>query len=274
MKVNDFISKLKHIESLPTTYYSVAGGSWAMWNGYSWNFDCVILIKAILWGWNGNKNHPHGGAIYGSNGVYDDNCEGIIARCKNVSTDFTNIEPGELLYMPGHVGIYIGNGNVIECTAAWGRKVLYSKVSSNGMRSKNGSVVGYWKKHGKLPYIDYSKEVVLHDPIKDANDCEVTYIVKKGDVLWKIAQKYNTSVSELARINKLDNPDLIHIGQKLIIRKESSTSIFYIVKSGDTLWKIANKYGISTQKLYNDNKNVIGSNPNLIQVGMKLTINK
>ena len=67
-----FIEKLKEVASLPTTYYSVPGGAWAKWNGWSWNFDCVILIKAILWGWNGNKNHAHGGANYGSNGVYDD----------------------------------------------------------------------------------------------------------------------------------------------------------------------------------------------------------
>ena len=35
MKVKDFISKLKEIATLPTTYYSVAGGDWAKWNGSS-----------------------------------------------------------------------------------------------------------------------------------------------------------------------------------------------------------------------------------------------
>ena len=83
MNNNAFIEKLKHIASLPTTYYSIAGGQWAEWNGNSWNFDCVILPKAILWGWNENKNASHGGAIYGSNGVYDDTTEQIIERCYN-----------------------------------------------------------------------------------------------------------------------------------------------------------------------------------------------
>lgn len=155
MKVTDFINKLKHIASLPTTYYSVAGGNWAKWNGRSWNFDCVILIKAVLWGWNENKNHAHGGAVYGSNGVYDDSADGIINRCKNVSSNFKSIQAGELLYMPGHVGIYIGNGQVIECTAAWEAKVLYSKIDSNGNRSRNGINCGRWLKHGKLPYLEY-----------------------------------------------------------------------------------------------------------------------
>lgn len=158
MTRDNFIKKLKEIAILPTTYYSVAGGNWAEWNGKSWNFDCVILIKAILWGWNGSKTASHGGAKYASNGVYDDNADQILKRCSNVSTDFTNIEVGELLWMNGHVGIYIGNGEVIECTAAWERKVLYSKVDSKGRRTRNGKQVYSWKKHGKLNYIDYGKE--------------------------------------------------------------------------------------------------------------------
>lgn len=159
MNNKQFVEKLKHIASLSTTYYSVSGGDWARWNGKSWNFDCVILIKAILWGWNENKNHAHGGAKYGSNGVYDDGTEQIIKRCSDVSSDFTKIEKGELLWMNGHVGVYIGNRQVIECTGAWERKVLYSNIGSNGARSRNGNYVGRWQKHGKLPYIKYETEV-------------------------------------------------------------------------------------------------------------------
>ena len=46
----------------------------------------------------------------------------------------------------------------------------------------------------------------------------------------------------------------------------------YIVKKGDNLSKIAKKYNTTWQKIYTDNKKVIGSNPNLIKVGMKLVI--
>ena len=159
-----FVEKLRHIASLPTIYYSVAGGDWAKWNGKSWNFDCVILVKAILWGWNENKNHPHGGAIYGSNGVYDDSTEQIINRCYNVSSDFSKIDIGELLWLDGHVGIYIGNNEVIECTAGWSGGVLYSKIGRNGERTRNGVQIYSWKKHGKLPYIEYLKEQPVIEP--------------------------------------------------------------------------------------------------------------
>ena len=155
MNSNDFIKKLKEIASLPTTYYSVSGGAWAKWNGKSWNFDCVILVKAILWGWNGNKNHAHGGANYGSNGVYDDGANQILKRCTDVSSDFSKITAGELVWLDGHVGVYIGNGQVIECTAGWESKVLYSNIDNKGRRTRNGKQIYSWKKHGKLSYIDY-----------------------------------------------------------------------------------------------------------------------
>lgn len=266
MKVNDFIKKLEHILSLKTTYYSVSGGSWAKWNGVAWNFDCVILIKAVLWGWNENKNHSHGGAVYLSNGVYDDDANNILNRCSNVSRDFSKIEVGELLWMPGHVGIYVGNGNVIECTAAWDRKVLKSQIDSTGRRSKNGSCVGYWTRHGKLNYIDYSKS--NSSSTSKADLSENTYVVKKGDTLSKIAKKYGTTIEAIVKLNNISNPDLIYVGQTLKLQG----NVTYKVKKGDTLSKIAKKYNKTWQEIYENNKTVIGSNPDLIEIGMVLKI--
>ena len=53
---------------------------------------------------------------------------------------------------------------------------------------------------------------------------------------------------------------------------ESSSDITYTVVKGDTLSEIASKYGTTWQKIYNDNKDKIGSNPNLIQPGTTLVI--
>ena len=185
MTNKDFIKKLKEIENLPTTYYSVAGGKWACWNGKSWNFDCVILVKAILWGWNGDKNHSHGGADYASNGVRDDNADQIMERCSNVTTNFGNIVPGELLWMPGHVGVYVGDGKVIECTAAWEGKVVYSDINSQGKRSRNGKTVGYWKKHGPLKYIEYVTEETNEEPTTkpESKPAELKYKEKDKIIL-------------------------------------------------------------------------------------------
>ena len=143
MTNKEFIDILKRLEKEPTVYYSVSGGDWCKWNGSAYNMDCVCMIKGILWGFNFDKNAPHGGAIYGSNGVYDDGTEQIINRCSDVSNDFSYIEPGELLHMDGHVGIYVGNRQVIECTAGWEGGVLYSTIGPNGERTRNGRQIYY-----------------------------------------------------------------------------------------------------------------------------------
>lgn len=118
-------------------------------------FDCVGLIKGILWGWNGS-NKIYGGAGYNCNGVPDVNTEGMLSKCKNISTNFKSIEIGEYLWMSGHCAIYIGNGLCVECTPIWKNGVQITAVANIGKKSGYNSRT--WTKHGKLPYITYEKE--------------------------------------------------------------------------------------------------------------------
>ena len=120
----------------------------------TFGFDCVCLIKAILWGWEGDTGHIYGGADYGSNGVPDIGTEQIIGVCHDVSTDFSEIAVGELLWMKGHVGIYIGDGLCVECTPAWKNGVQVTAVHNIGR--KEGHNGRKWTKHGKLPYVAYT----------------------------------------------------------------------------------------------------------------------
>ena len=116
-------------------------------------FDCVCLIKAILWDWKGDKDAWLGGAVYCSNGVPDFSVNGMLDLCTELSNDFSNIEVGEVLWMEGHVGIYVGDGIAVECTAAWDNCVLKSAVANIGTKFDHYS--RKWVKHGKLKYIDY-----------------------------------------------------------------------------------------------------------------------
>lgn len=52
----------------------------------TFGFDCVCLIKGVLWGWRGDKNAIYGGATYTSNGVPDIGADSMIKVCKNVTT--------------------------------------------------------------------------------------------------------------------------------------------------------------------------------------------
>lgn len=119
----------------------------------TFGFDCVNLIKAVLWGWTGDKTKTYGGAKYATNGVPDIGADAMIKKCIDVSTDFTNLVPGEALWTPGHIGVYIGDGLSIECTPAWKNKVQITAVKNMGTKSGYNNRV--WKKHGKLPYIEY-----------------------------------------------------------------------------------------------------------------------
>ena len=80
-----------------------------------------------------------------------------------------------------------------------------------------------------------------------------TYIVKSGDSLWSIASKYGTTVDNLKYINNL-NSNLLSIGQKLLVPKSNSeSSKTYVVKAGDTLYKIAQEYGTTVTDIVNLN---------------------
>lgn len=129
-----------------------------------WGFDCIGLIKGILWGWNGDEDKVYGGAIYGNNGVPDVSADAMIGRCKEVSTNFSSIATGEFLWMKGHCGIYIGNGRVVESTPSWANGVQITALSARN-----------WLKHGKLPWIEYSVKEV-----RDVVNIELS-VLRKGN---------------------------------------------------------------------------------------------
>lgn len=128
----------------------------------AFGFDCVCFIKSLLWGWQGNSNHVFGGAVYKSNGVPDIDADFMIAACKDISTDFADIQVGEALWIKGHIGIYVGDGKAVECTYRWRDGVQITAVHNLGnIAGLNGRT---WTKHGKLPWVSYDPvEATLPD---------------------------------------------------------------------------------------------------------------
>lgn len=93
-----------------------------------------------------------------------------------------------------------------------------------------------------------------------------TYTVQNGDSLWKIANKFGTTINALKSANNLTN-DNLQVGQILAIPNGGGSST-YVVKNGDSLWKIANQYGITV----NDLKSANGLTGDNLQVGQTLKI--
>ena len=107
-------------------------------------------------------------------------------------------------------------------------------------------------------------------PYKAVTTSENDYIVKSGDSLWSIAKKFGITVDELKKANNLKS-NLLSINQVLTIPKGSSTednNDYYIVKKGDSLWKIANQFNTTVDKLKEINK----LSTNDLSVGQKLLI--
>lgn len=124
----------------------------------------------------------------------------------------------------------------------------------------------------KANYLDYAEAVVraVLEYIGYSGTEQNTYTVQKGDSLWSIAKKYNTTVEELKAANNLSS-NLLSIGQVLKIPtavEVPENYIIYTVSSGDTLYGIANKYNTTVNDLieYNDL-----SSTNL-SIGQKLLI--
>ena len=113
---------------------------------------------------------------------------------------------------------------------------------------------------------------------------DTTYVVKPGDNLFRIALNHGLTTQALARANGITDPAHVYVGQVLVIPDPGSASrsqslaasastvpagATYVVRWGDTLFRIARTHGVSTQALASTNSI---ANPSSIYVGLRLTI--
>lgn len=95
------------------------------------------------------------------------------------------------------------------------------------------------------------------------------YTVVAGDTLNKIAHDYNSTVANILKFNHIPNPDLIRIGQKIIVPLSPPEAIIYTVVRGDSLYSIAKKHGTYVDNLIKFNYLV---QPYIIYPGQQLVV--
>lgn len=156
-QVNDSTIKSKSNQSSCKWWYNSSNvrklKAVANQNPPTWGFDCVNLYKGIFWGWTGDVTKEKGGAVYGSNGVPDKNADGIFNMCSKKTSDFSNIQPGEAVWIPGHFGLYIGDDLVVECTPSFNDGVQITGLLNRKEFKEYPN--RKWDKHGFLPWVDY-----------------------------------------------------------------------------------------------------------------------
>ena len=137
----------------------------------------------------------------------------------------------------------------------------------------------------KIPLTDDEKKLVARAKRLEAKKQKLAKLykiekrvtkhkVRHGETLWKIAKKYGVKTSDIRRLNHLTRKSVIHKNMVLVIKKETlviprEIKKTYIVKRGDTLWKIAHKNRVSIAEIKKWNK--LGKKT-ILHKGMKLTL--
>lgn len=201
-----------------------------------------------------------------------------LRRANNLTSDTLSI--GQVLIIPG-----VSDGN--EGNNGMGPSTTYTVVRGDSLWSianRFGVTVQQIRDANNLTTDVLSVGQVLTIPGVSDNEDENNgavfyYTVERGDSLWSIARRFGITVQEIRDANNLTS-DTLSVGQSLIIPGISSDEDLednngnetvpntYTVQSGDSLWSIANRFGITV----NDLKTANSLTSNLLSVGQILVI--
>lgn len=146
--------------------------------------------------------------------------------------------------------------------------VVQKGDSLYSIANKLGTTVSELKKENNLTSNTLQIGEVLRIPTKEIYEGEENvYIVQKGDTLYSVAMANNTTVDELKRINNLTS-NILSTGQLLKIPSALLPESTYIVKKGDSLYSIANKYNTTVDEL----KRINNLTSNILSIGQVLKL--
>ncbi|CDC62393.1 peptidoglycan-binding LysM [Clostridium sp. CAG:417] len=175
-----------------------------------------------------------------------------------------NIEDNDDTVMPKYISYTVKAGDNLYNIAKKYNTTVDKIKRDNNLQSNNLTI-------GKILLIeDTSDQSTIEECFGEeyeAPSSNITYTVQKGDNLYSIANKYNTTVNEIKSLNNLTSNNL-SIGQQLRIPTNASGNITYTVQKGDNLYGIARKYNTTVNEI--KRKNNLTSNN--LSIGQQLII--
>ena len=173
--------------------------------------------------------------------------------------------------------------------------ISLNSLTTNSLQVNQKLLIQEGTKGGNIPIVDNNKIKVI-DKINKPNipvvkpiatKKEVVHKVSKGESLFAISRKYKIGVEEIKAFNRMSS-NVINVGQELVVSKEiinesKGVAVIkkitkpvsipketkkYVVKKGDTLWKIANNFAVSIDKIKQMNQ----MNSNIISIGQELIL--
>ena len=169
----------------------------------------------------------------------------------------------------------VGQVLIVPSTSSSGSNNTYTVQSGDSLWSiarKFNTTVDELKRLNNLTSNNLQIGQVLKVPTTDEvinpeGESLTNYVVQSGDSLYKIAMKFNTTVDDIKRINGLTT-DYLRVGQVLRIPTSNSTTFTYVVKNGDSLYKIAQTYNTTVDEL----RRLNNLTSNSLVIGQQLVI--
>ncbi|WP_270641399.1 LysM peptidoglycan-binding domain-containing protein [Limosilactobacillus fermentum] len=289
---------------------SVAEGAIEGWNEYG-VLPSITVAQAILEsGWGSSTLSTQAHNLFGIKGSYNGNYVTMSTR---------EVINGQSVYVNAAFRAYANNsesvedhGNFLYSNSRYSNLLgdtsytdVAQKLSQDGYATDpyySSSLISLVKTYNltQLDSIAIANTPVItnkSDYTQTNNGASTTatatyYTVQSGDTLSGIAVEYNTTTATLTSLNNLSNPNLIYVGQRLLVKSASTaaassatstatstasatstssttSATTYTVKSGDTLSSIASSHNTTTAALTSLNSL---ANPNLIYVGQVLKL--
>ena len=282
---------------------SVAEGAIEGWNEYG-VLPSITVAQAILEsGWGSSTLSTQAHNLFGIKGSYNGNYVTMSTR---------EVINGQSVYVNAAFRAYANNsesvedhGNFLYSNSRYSNLLgdtsytdVAQKLSQDGYATDPyyaSSLISLVKTYDliQLDSIAIANTPVItnkSDYTQTNNGASTTatatyYTVQSGDTLSGIAVEYNTTTATLTSLNNLSNPNLIYVGQRLLVKSASTSTATstasatstssttsattYTVKSGDTLSSIASSHNTTTAALTSLNSL---ANPNLIYVGQVLKL--
>ena len=179
--------------------------------------------------------------------------------------------PEDEMILPNYINYIVKAGDTLYSIARLNNISVDTLIKDNGLASNNLSIGQNLRIRSTENMDGEIEECFGPDYTPPVTSTPTTtYVVKKGDSLYSIAKKFNTSVTTIQNLNNLKSANL-SIGQQIKIPATSvgaTQTTQYIVKSGDNLYSIARRFNTTVDSI--KRKNNLSSN--LLSVGQKLNI--
>ena len=176
--------------------------------------------------------------------------------------------PEDQIVLPQYINYTVKRGDNLYSIARANNVSIDTIMKDNGLTSNNLSIGQNLRIRVTGDNLEI-EECIGPDYTPPETTSSITYIVKKGDNLYSIASRYNTSVTAIMNLNGMTNANL-SVGQqlKIPITTSGQTGQTYIVQKGDSLYAIARKFNTTVDSI--KAKNNLKSNN--LSIGQKLII--